>query len=156
MPIPDALLTCLISCTEDVFERMVFVPITLGTFDAHASPDPHPHVVATIGFAGFRNGFVSFHTSVECANHIAGAMLGLTAKEIDGEMPDAMGEIVNMIAGSLRTRMAEVEPAWTITCPSVTVGSNFSTLYPSNVSQARVPFMIGDRTVEVEIILSNR
>ncbi len=77
MTIPDALLTRLISCTEDVFERMVFMPITLGTVDGHVSPGPHAHVVATIAFAGHRNGFISFHSSVECAQHIAGAMLGL-------------------------------------------------------------------------------
>lgn len=156
MTIPDALLTRLIACTEDVFERMVFMPITLGTVDGHASPGPDAHVIATIAFAGHRNGFISFHSSVECAQHIAGAMLGMPASAVNGEMPDAMGEIVNMIAGSLRTRMAEVEPPWTITCPSVTVGQNFSTIYPADVSEARVPFSLGERTVEVEVILSNR
>jgi chemotaxis protein CheX len=154
--IPDSLLTCLVACTEDVFERMVFMPVMVGTPDARVSPEPHAHVAATVGFAGHRNGVVSLHSSIECATQIAAAMLGLTPSEVQGEMPDAMGEVVNMIAGSLRTRMAEIEPAWTITCPWVTVGSNFVTTYPSDVAEARVPFTLGPHTIEVELVLSNR
>ncbi len=156
MSIPEQLLTQLISATEEVFERMVFVPVTVGTVDGHVSAGPHRHVVATVAFAGHRNGFVSFHSSIDTANEIAGAMLGIPHDSVNGEMPDAMGELANMIAGSLRTRMAAFEPAWTITCPSVTIGSDFSTRYPSEVSEARVPFTMNGRTVEVEIILSKR
>lgn len=156
MSIPDLLLTELIAATEEVFETMVFVPVTVGTVDANVSPGPHRHVVATVAFAGHRNGFVSFHSSIDTANEITGAMLGIPFERVNGEMPDAMGEIANMIAGSLRTRMAAFEPAWTITCPSVTVGNDFSTKYPSEVSEVRVPFTMNGRTVEVELILSRR
>lgn len=156
MSIPDLLLTQLIAATEEVFERMVFVPVTVGSHDGGVPPDHGDHVVATVAFAGHRNGFVSFHSSIEMANEIAGAMLGLPTGHVNGEMPDAMGEIANMIAGSLRTKMAALEPAWTITCPSVTVGASFSTRYPTEVSEARVPFTMNGRTVEVALILSRR
>lgn len=156
MPIPDVLLTELIAATEEVFARMVFMPVTVGTVDAQVSPGPSRHVVATVAFAGHRNGFVSFHSSIDTAKLIAGSMLGIPEERINGEMPDAIGEIANMIAGSLRTKMAAHEPAWTITCPSVTIGNDFSTVYPSEVSEARVPFTMSGRTVEVELILSKR
>lgn len=156
MSIPDVLLTQLIAATEEVFERMVCIPVTVGTYDGIAAHERHPHVVATVAFAGHRNGFVSFHSSIDIANEIAGAMLGLPTELVNGEMPDAMGEIANMIAGSFRTKMAALEPPWTITCPSVTVGGDFTTRYPSDVSEARVPFTMNGRTVEVELILSRR
>lgn len=154
--IPDVLLRNLISCTEDVFERMVFMSVTVSAYDGHVSPTPEGHVVATVGFAGYRNGLVSFHCSVECAKEIAAAMLGIDPAAIWNEIPDAMGEIINMVAGSLRTRMAGFEPAWTITCPAVTIGSNFTTTYPSDVAEARVPFTLGAHRIEVELVLSNR
>jgi chemotaxis protein CheX len=153
--VPDAIVSLLISCTEDVFERMVFMPVAPGIASRPVSAGPGGQVVATVAFAGPRNGFVSFHSSLECANDVASAMLGVSAHELNGEMPDAIGEVVNMIAGSLRTRMAEIEPAWTIACPSVTVGSSFETVYPHDVSEKRVPFVLGAHTIEVEVVLRN-
>lgn len=156
MTIPDLLLTQLITATEEVFERMVFIPVTVGTYNGSVVDDHGDHVVATVAFAGHRNGFVSFHSSIAVANEIAGAMLGLPTDRVNGEMPDAMGEIANMIAGAFRTKMATFEPPWTITCPSVTVGSHFSTRYPTEVSETRVPFAMNGRTVEVSLVLSRR
>lgn len=156
MSIPDRLLTQLIAVTEEVFETMIFVPVTVGEVDEGVSTEPHRRVVATVGFAGHRNGFVCVHSSVDTANEITGAMLGLPLERVNGEMPDAMGEVANMIAGSLRTKMARFEPAWTITCPSVTVGNDFATRFPSEVSEARIPFRMNGRTVEVQLVLSKR
>jgi chemotaxis protein CheX len=157
MSIPEPLLTQLIQSTEEVFETMVFMPVTVGPVGAPvALAPPGRHVVATVAFAGHRNGFVSFHASVDTANEIAGAMLGIPHDQVNGQMSDAMGEVANMIAGSLRTKMAAVEPAWTITCPSVTIGTDFATRYPSEVSEARVPFSMNGQTVAVEIILSKK
>jgi chemotaxis protein CheX len=156
MAIPDTLLKTLISATEEVFETMVFVPIAVEPGPAVSPPGPHAHVVATIAFAGHRNGFVSFRASIDSANEIAGAMLGMPTDRVNGEMPDAIGEIANMIAGSFRTKMAAVEPAWTITCPSVTVGSDFSTRYPTGASHEKVSFRMGERSIAVELILSHR
>lgn len=156
MSIPDQLLTQLVAATEEVFERMVFVPVTVGAYDGLAERAPGHHVVATVAFAGHRNGFVAVHSSVEIANEIAGAMLGLPSDRVNGEMPDAIGEVANMIAGAFRTKMAAFEPCWTITCPTVTVGSDFATRYPSEVSGARLPFTMNGGTIEVELILSHR
>ena len=156
MSIPEPLLTELIRSTEEVFETMVFMPVTAAAVDAPFDLTPGRHVVATVAFAGHRNGFVSFHASVDTANEIAGAMLGVPHDQVNGQMSDAMGEVANMIAGSLRTKMAAIEPAWTITCPSVTIGTDFATRYPSEVSEARIPFSMNGQTVAVEIILSKR
>lgn len=156
MAIPDTLLKTLISATEEVFETMVFVPVVVDSGPVAEPPAPHAHVVATVAFAGHRNGFVSFHSSIDSANEIAGAMLGLPKDGVNGEMPDAIGEIANMIAGSFRTKMAALEPAWTITCPTVTVGSDFHTRYPAEVSHETVPFRMGEQSIAVELILSHK
>ena len=52
-------------------------------------------------FAGHRRGLVAFHSSLDAAREIAGAMLGMPAETVNGEMPDAIGEIANMIAGAV-------------------------------------------------------
>ena len=52
-------------------------------------------------------------------------MLGMEPDDVNGEIPDAIGEITNMVAGSFRTRMATEGDAWAISVPTVTMGSDF-------------------------------
>jgi hypothetical protein len=57
-------------------------------------------------FAGTTSGLVVFYSTTESAQHITAAMLGIDPGSVTGELPDAIGELTNMIAGSFRTRMA--------------------------------------------------
>jgi chemotaxis protein CheX len=88
------------------------------------------------------------------ARDIAGAMLGEPADTLNRDMPDAIGEITNMIAGSFRTKLAAVEPPSAIAVPSVTVGSDFCTRYSGNIRRVVCPFRMGDESIYVELILT--
>jgi chemotaxis protein CheX len=152
MEIPSVLLTNLVSATQDVFETMVFRSVqTLPPLVQE--PVFTSHVVGTVAFAGSRSGAVSLHSSTEVAREITGAMLGIPAASVNGEMPDAIGEVVNMIAGTLRTRMAAIEPGWSIAIPTVVVGSDFSTQYVHYTARAMCPFSLGEEQIYVELIL---
>jgi chemotaxis protein CheX len=154
MDIAQHLLGHLVVATEEVFETMVLKPVTARPpLDVRVVRVPS-NVVATVAFAGHRRGLVSFHTSLTAANEIAGALLGMPAESVNGEMPDAIGEIANMIAGSFRTKLAAVEPASAIAVPSVTIGSDFNTRYGGNVKRVLCPFHMGDELIYVELILT--
>jgi len=150
--IPEDLLAPLIASTEDVFDKMVFRQLQSRP-PVHEQA-PHPNVVGTVAFTGGRSGFVVFYCKTETANEIAGAMLGLAPGQVNGEMPDAIGELTNMIAGAFRTRMAASEQPWAISVPTVTVGSDFYTKYVSNVRRTLCPFSMNDSDVFVELILT--
>jgi chemotaxis protein CheX len=154
MDIPEHVLSILIVATEEVFETMVFKPLTAGAPTEGHATKPKSQVVATVAFAGHRRGLVSVHSSLATANDIAGAMLGVAAESVNGEMPDAMGEIANMIAGSFRTKLAAVEPASAIAVPTVTIGSDFCTRYGAHVKRVLCPFAMGDQALCVELILT--
>jgi len=141
--------------TQDVFETMVFREISCeGQIDAEALR-PQANVVGTVGLAGSPNGLVTFYTSFAAARDIASAMLGMPAGDVNGELTDAIGEVTNMIAGSFRTRMAEIGDAWTITIPTVAIGSDF-TIKPL-VSGRRVllPFRMEAHQIFVELLLTD-
>lgn len=71
-------------------------------------------------------------------------------------MADAIGEMTNMIAGSFRTKMAADGGAWTISVPTVTIGSNLYTKFVSDVRRVLCPFkMDADHEVFVELIVTN-
>jgi chemotaxis protein CheX len=82
-------------------------------------------------------------------------MLGIPAADVNGEMPDAIGEITNMIAGTFRTKMAASGPRWAISIPTVTIGSDFYTTYVSDVRRVLCPFtMSAGHEVFVGLILT--
>jgi chemotaxis protein CheX len=154
MTIPDSVLGHLVVATEEVFETMVFKPVTRGAPLEGDAIRPASNVIASVAFAGHRRGLVAFHSSLDAARAIAGAMLGLEPETLNGEMPDAIGEVANMIAGAFRTKLAATEPASAIAVPTVTIGSDFSTKYMSAVKRVLCPFRMDDQTLYVELILT--
>lgn len=153
MRVPDPLLACLVSATEEVFDTMLAIP--LHSHPAVSGPLEIPaNVVATVAFAGHRKGLVVVYTSLSAARHITSTMLGIPLHEVNGEVPDAMGEIANMVAGQFRNRLAAGEPPSDISVPTVTIGTEFSTLYSSAVQRSRCPFDMQGETISVELILT--
>jgi chemotaxis protein CheX len=153
MSIPGPMLTALKSSTEEVFETMVFKPL-VETSGAAGNGSGGTHVVAAVAFAGHRCGMVTFTSSLTAAKAITGAMLGMDESELVGEVPDAIGEVANMIAGTFRNKLAAIEPASAISVPAVTIGSDFHTQYGSHVRRAVCPFEMDGLPVAVELILT--
>jgi chemotaxis protein CheX len=153
--IPHDMLSVLIASTQEVFETMVFEPVGSETPIEGDAERPKAHVIGTVSFTGERSGVVAFYSTDDTARAITGAMLGIAAADVNGEMPDAIGEITNMIAGTFRTRMAETGARWAISVPTVTIGSDFYTRYVSDVRRVLCPFTMnaGDK-VFVELILT--
>jgi chemotaxis protein CheX len=154
MDIAEHVLGQLLVATEEVFETMVFRPLTACPPMNGDASRPASNVVATVSFVGHRRGLVAFHSSLAAAHEIAGAMLGVPVDTVNGDMPDAIGEIANMIAGSFRTKLAASEPASAIAVPSVTIGSDFCTRYGGDVKRVLCPFHMGDHVIYVELILT--
>jgi chemotaxis protein CheX len=144
----------LVQATEDVFKTMVFRDLEQVTPIEGEALRPRSNVVGIVGFGGTISGLVAFYSTLDAAQEIAGSMLGLDPAEVNGEMPDAIGEVTNMIAGGFRLRMAERGETLAISIPSVTVGSDFYTRFATDVRRVMCPFKMGEREVCVELILT--
>jgi chemotaxis protein CheX len=143
----------LVACTRDVFEMMVARELTFrGSFEGTV-PRPKSNVVGTVGFAGAQSGLVAFYSMLAGAHEIAGAMLGMAPADVDGEMPDAIGEVTNMVAGAFRTKMTELGYPCDISIPTVTIGLDFYTKYPSDARRVLCQFQMGEHDVFVELIM---
>lgn len=157
MSVSSPLLAALVSATEEVFDTMLAIP--LSARPAATGPLEAPaNIVATVAFAGHRKGLVVVYTSTAAARRITSSMLGIPLQDVNGEVPDAIGEIANMVAGTFRNRLAAVEPRSDISVPAVTIGSDFSTVYSSSLHRYRCPFdmpggLPGDG-LSVELILT--
>ena len=144
----------LAKATEEVFETMVFKKLTKGSPIEGDALRPRSNVVGLVGFGGSLSGLVAFYTTIDAAQEIAGSMLGMPAADVNGEMPDAIGEVTNMIAGGFRLKLAEKGETLAISIPSVTVGSDFYTKYASDVQRILCPFRMDENEICVEPILT--
>lgn len=153
--VSQEMLSVLIVSTQEVFETMVFRPLGSQTPIEGEALRPRSNVVGTVAFAGEQCGIVAFYSTMETARTIAGAMLGIPTDQVNGEMPDAIGEVTNMIAGTFRTRMIAHGHRWAISVPTVTIGSDFYTKYVSDVRRVLCPFTMSEgEEVFVELILT--
>lgn len=143
----------LVEATREVFETMVFRPLTTGVPIEGDALRPSSNVVGTVGFAGSQSGLVAFYSTLDAAREIAGAMLGLDPSQVNGEVPDAIGEVTNMIAGSFRTKMAAEGDAWAISVPTVTLGSDFYIKPMVTGQRVLIPFRMDEAEIFVELIL---
>jgi chemotaxis protein CheX len=145
----------LLAATRDVFKTMVFHEVETAPPIAGGAKRPGANVVGTVAFAGKTSGLVVFYCTLDGAQGITASMLGIDPGSVNGEMPDAIGELTNMIAGSFRTRMAQLRgDAWAISIPTVTVGSDFYTKYVSDVQRVLCPFKMGTAELFVELIVT--
>ncbi|MEZ5290654.1 MAG: chemotaxis protein CheX [Vicinamibacterales bacterium] len=152
MSVPTVILDHLVSATEEVFETMLFTPLERRP-PITGSLETPANIVASVAFAGHRKGLVAVYASTSAATRITSGLLGIPAQEVNGEVPDAMGEIANMVAGTFRNRLAQSEPSSEIAVPTVTIGTDFCTVYSSAASRVRCPFLMEGEALSVELIL---
>lgn len=148
----DLMVSTLAEATHEVFNTMVARELSEEAPIVGDALRPKSNVVGTVGFTGSEKGLVAFYSTLEAANEIAAAMLGMEPHEVNGEMPDAIGEVTNMIAGSFRTKMASHGDAWAISVPTVTVGSDFYTKYVFAAERVLLPFHMAGSPIYVELI----
>jgi chemotaxis protein CheX len=147
----------LVTATCEVFNTMVFTEVQPSSPGQGEALRGGTNVVGTVAFTGKTSGLVVFYSTIDAAKRITASMLSMEPAAVNGELPDAIGELTNMIAGSFRTRMADVQgEAWAISVPTVTVGSDFYTKFVSDVQRVLCPFRMGDSEVLVELIVTKR
>lgn len=109
-----------ISATTAVFRTMVHMEVTVRKPHMITEPGTRSDVSGVIGFSGDASGCVvlSFPTDVAC--QAASAFAGVPIDESHPDFSDAIGELVNMVAGNAKKDFVGMNVS--ISLPSVIVG----------------------------------
>ena len=111
----------LLDGAKEVFETMVFMDIAEAT-----EPDQKIEgwaLLSSITFKGPFEGCLAVCCNVDCAKAIAEGMLALNLEEVgEEETCDAMGEIANMVMGSVKARLQNEIGNVEVSIPSVVSG----------------------------------
>jgi chemotaxis protein CheX len=111
-----------LDAAREVFETMIFM-------DIETSSDACPSItgeslLGSITFKGDLEGCLAVCVSQSCADRIAKNMLGMEADEslTIEEACDAIGEVANMVMGSIKSRLQPLYPTLEVSIPSVITG----------------------------------
>ena len=105
---PERCMELLRETVAEIAETMLFIEIVPGEAMPAAAVDPSGYR-AIIGYSGAIEGSLQVSGSKSSVLKLASSLLGEVRDEMDAEMRDAFGELGNLIAGGVQSRLdAEV------------------------------------------------
>ena len=132
-----------------VFDSMLHCKLERGTPYLKNGAQPQHEVSAMIGLSGKAQGTVVLGLSREAAISAAEVLLQERPAEINRDVTDAVGELVNIIAGSAKAMLEHLDMR--VSLPTVITGKCHCIEFPTKVTPLCIPFKSpwGDITVEV-------
>jgi chemotaxis protein CheX len=138
-----------VNATIEAFDKMLGCEVHRGALTLKTGPHTSFEISGVIGLSGNAIGTVVLSFSKELALKAAGTLLMTEMTEITGDVVDAVGELTNMVAGSAKSKLEELQLS--ISLPNVVTGAGHEIRFPSEVTPICIPFDSewGPLTVEV-------
>jgi len=123
------------------FETMLDLPVTRGKLRIGTAKVGTSSIVATIGIAGSSRGTIALEFPEKTAIHVVRRLLGNEQATMDDSVTDAVGELVNIVAGSAKAELSEgLDMPLSLSLPSMIRGSQFELHQPADCKWIDVPF----------------
>lgn len=142
-----------IESTLSVFKTMVGIEPKKDNVYIKKEEEPSFDISGVIGLAGQAIGSVVISLPEDLALNIVSKFLGEEKTKVDDDVVDAVGEFINMIAGSTKKVFSEKGLKFKISIPNVIVGKGHKINRPSNVPCIGVKFNVGNKSFVVEVAL---
>ena len=130
--------TLIEDAASTVFETMLGTSLT----PVKGNPPAEGDVTAMVGLAGALVGVLSVRCPLQTANILASKMLGVTTAEAESAARDALGEIANVVAGTLVAKAPGLEDVCFLSTPTVITGHDFKVHSFGNSTTVEVPLEI--------------
>ncbi len=141
----------IIDGTKEVFSTMLMVELETGEPIDGPGGDVDSNLTSMLGLGKDIKGMLAVHCPEAVAKDITGTFLGMEVTELDDDVKDAIGEIANMVAGSLKIFFQEHDIAIELAIPTTVVGKSFRTAGMSGASRTAVPFTMNGTTFLIEL-----
>jgi len=143
-----------ITSTSEVFKTMVGIEPERGELYVKSDEKLPYDISGVIGLAGQASGFVVISMSEKLAFKVLESFLGEKKTEMDDDVMDAIGEILNMIAGGAKQIFSKNGIRFKISIPNVIVGKNHVVGRQKNVQCLGMRFLVGDDSFVIEVSLN--
>jgi chemotaxis protein CheX len=132
-----------IESVYEAFSSMLGSKATRGTVASTSDAFKNPlDLLTIIGISGPAKGTVALSFPAETAMGIVTAMVGEKMETMDDTVADGVAELVNIVAGSAKAKLATLmgEGPMSLSLPTVIRGKNYSVSQPSDTKWLEVPF----------------
>ncbi|MFC1676867.1 chemotaxis protein CheX [Planctomycetota bacterium] len=144
----------LLESAKEVFETMIFMDIEKSSCE-DSDVDEDWSLLGSITFKGGLQGCLAICFNTPCAQAIAINMLGMdSADELSEEdVCDAIGEVANMVMGSVKSRLIESTGNLEVSIPSVISGRQLRNNLGEHSEEVSVKINIEDKYVAGLVLL---
>lgn len=144
----------------ETFKQVVMIDISVaGKPMFHQLGPTKDSITCMIGLAGVHNGVLAVHFSKLVALDVASKLLLMEFEEINVDVQDAIGAIVNILSENLIPILSDRDKDIQLSLPSIMCGDEYEyTFSQLNVDQVILPFEtpVGIFNVEFGLITKNR
>lgn len=140
--------------TQEIFSSMVMLDVSPGEPFKRSDNKLVKSISGIIGLAGSVKGMLAIHLPDKAALAITTAFLGMDVEEIDEDVCDAVGELANMLGGSMKTVLDPGGSNVQLSMPSAVHGEEYAVDCLADAVSVTVPFAFNGQTFMVELQLS--
>lgn len=130
-----------IESVENLFTTMLNSSVERGEIGVSNNAQAPYEITALIGLSGDVRGTVAISFPSSTALAMVCKILSIESKEVDATVIDGVGEIVNIVAGSAKSKFVKgnAKPI-DLSLPNVILGEDYIIEYPSETVWIEVPF----------------
>lgn len=140
--------------TQEIFSSMVMLDVSPGEPFKRTNSTLENSISGIIGLAGSVKGILAIHLPDKAALAITTAFLGVDVEEIDEDVCDAVGELANMLGGSIKTIIDPGGSEVQLSMPSAIHGEEYAVDCLADAEAVTVPFAFNGQTFMVELQIS--
>ena len=143
----------IIDSTRDIFSSMIMLDVAPGEPFKRSDEKLFNSITGIIGLAGNTKGMLAIHMTNQAALAVTTAFLGMDVEEIDEDVRDAIGELANMLAGSIKSILDPGGSDIKLSMPSAIYGEDYTIDCLADAQSVTVPFTFDGYGFMVELQL---
>jgi chemotaxis protein CheX len=137
-----------------VFSTMLNTPLEVDR-ESDAFLEGDYHIAGAVGLTGAHNGIIYLYSTAVFAREMTCRLLGMQDAEIEGDemVNDAFGELTNMVAGVIKSKLENLNQPCIMTVPSVVRGNDFRIEAVTGVERRSIYFRCAGGRILVEALI---
>lgn len=138
---------------QNVFSTMLQLPVNIGEPHVKTDSGSTYDVSGIIGMSGDVTGAVVLSFPYDTAERIVALFTGQEASVSHDDFADAIGELVNMVAGGAKGMFHDRSTS--ISCPSVVVGKEHTIRRPKDIPCISIPCETDCGALSIEVSIQD-
>jgi chemotaxis protein CheX len=132
----------IVAATAEIFDTMVMMNVTPGKPMSAKNTTLESSITGMIGLAGLYKGVLAIHVPDPVAISITTNFLGIEVAEMNEDVQDAIGELTNMLGGSVKAILSANGRDIELSLPSTIAGAKYTFKCKDDADLFLLPFAV--------------